>query len=76
MSERKWPPLPVRRTASRHVIKTPFGETTVNTWDVNRHDHIMCMFATQEEYEAFILEEADRIRSGESRAEPSGEAAG
>ena len=72
MASEKWPPRPQRSFTETFTVRYPngnVGKKTVNR--PHREDLIWGQFESRDEYEQFILGEAERIRSEED-ATPGG----
>ncbi len=64
MDKQKWPPQPQRRVRKTFAVTYPngyVGKKTVNR--PHREDLIWGQFKSRDDYEAFILGEAERIHS-------------
>ncbi|MDE2744398.1 MAG: hypothetical protein OXI41_00240 [Chloroflexota bacterium] len=76
MASEKWPPHPQRTITKTLTVEYPngyVGKKTVNR--PHREDLIWGQFKSRDEYEAFILGEAERIRSDHDAPSSSIEAA-
>lgn len=75
MPEERWPPTPIRMKSSRRRIDFEGGYGYASKHWPEREDSVKMHFKSQDEYEDFILGEAERIRSERDAASSSVEAA-